>query len=96
VCGQVAVQVTVGVVPAAGVAPKPRVAEAPVESAPLWATLVAVTVAPVWVYVAFHMFVTCWEPDQVQVTFQDFTAVVEVLVTFTSALKPVPQSLVTV
>lgn len=42
------------------------------------------------------MFVTCWEPDQVQVTFQDFTAAVEVLVTFTSALKPVPQSLVTV
>src|SRR4029079_10295224 len=35
-------------------------------------------------------------PLQVQVTFQDDRGVVPVLVTFTSALKPPPQSLLTV
>jgi len=55
-----------------------------------------VTVDPVCVYDAFHMFVTCWEPLQVQVTFQEPMALVPVLVTFTSALKPLPQSLLTV
>lgn len=54
------------------------------------------TVAPLCVYVAFHMLVTCRAPLQVHVTFQDLIADVPVLVTFTSALNPLPQSLLTV
>ncbi len=42
------------------------------------------------------MDVTCWEPGQVQVAFQEVSGVAPVLVTFTSALKPPPQSLLTV
>ncbi len=47
-------------------------------------------------YVAFHMLVTFWAPGQLHVTFQDVSGVVPELVTFTSALKPLPQSLLTV
>lgn len=54
------------------------------------------TVVPLCVYVAFHMFVTFSAPAQVHVTLQDLIAAVPVLVTFTSALKPPPQSLPTV
>ena len=64
-------QLTLGTPPPPGAPPKPKLAEAPAASAPLWAALVAVTVAPLWVWEAFHMFVTRWEPDQVQVTFQE-------------------------
>jgi hypothetical protein len=56
---------------------------------------VAVTVDPLWVYDAFHMEVTFCAPGQVQVTFQELSAVEPELVTFTSALKPLPQSLLT-
>ncbi|CAM5731860.1 hypothetical protein SHIRM173S_12670 [Streptomyces hirsutus] len=58
--------------------------------------LTAVTVAPDWVYEAFHMLVTRWAPLQVHVTFQDVSGTVPVWVTFTSTLKPPPQSLLTV
>jgi hypothetical protein len=92
----VAVQLTLGALPPPGAPPKPKLAEPPAAIAPLWSALDAVTVVPLWVYDAFHMLLICWAPLQVQVTFQDLIAVVPVFVTLTSALKPLPQSLLTV
>src|SRR5262245_19216280 len=57
--------------------------------------LVAVSLWPLCWLVAFHMFVTCWLPDQVQVTFHDLVAEVPVLVTKMLVVKPTPQSLAT-
>src|SRR5579884_534749 len=56
---------------------------------------VAVSLWPLCWLLAFHMLVTCWLPDQVQVTFQDLVAELPVLVTVTLAVKPLPQSLPT-
>ena len=61
----------------------------------MWEAFVAVTAEPVWVYDAFHREVTFCAPGQVHVTFQEERAVDPELVTFTSALKPLPQSLLT-
>src|SRR3954451_954513 len=90
-----AVQLTLGTPPPPGAPPNPKLAEPPTATAPLCAAFVAVTVEPVWVYDAFHMDATCCEPGQVQVTFQEPSATEPELVTFTSALKPPPQSLLT-
>ena len=87
---------TLGTAPPPGAPPNPKPAEPPTGTPPLCAAFVAVTVDPLWVYVAFHMFVTRWEPLHVHVTFQDVIGTEPVLVTFTSALKPPPQSLLTV
>ena len=92
----VAVQLTAGAPPPPGAPPNPKLAEAPTATAPLWSAFDATTVEPLCVYEAFHMLVTFWAPGQVHVTFQDLSAVVPELVTFTSALKPPPQSLPTV
>ena len=91
-----AVQLTLGTAPPPGAPPRPKLAEPPTGTLPLCAAFTAVTVAPLWVCEAFHMLVTFWDPLQVQLTFQDFSGSAPALVTFTSALKPPPQSLLTV
>ncbi len=55
----------------------------------------AVTWLPDWVTAAFQALVTRWSPGQVQVTVQPLTGVDEVLVTVTSAVKPLFQVLAT-
>ena len=90
-----AVQLTLGTPPPPGAPPNPKLAEPPTGTAPLCEAFVAVTVEPLCVYDAFHMEVTFWAPGQVQLTFHELKAVEPELVTFTSALKPLPQSLLT-
>lgn len=89
-------QLSVGAVPPPGAPPKPKLTEPPTPTAPLWSAFTAVTLVPLWVYVAFHMFVICWDPGQVHLTCQDLSADAPVFFTVTDALKPEPQSLVVV
>ena len=54
--------------------------------------MVAVTAVPAWVTVAFQLFTMDWPPDQVHFTVQPVIEL-EPAVTFTLALKPLPQLL---
>lgn len=59
--------------PGAALAPfamKPKVADLPAASVPLYDMLVAVTFAPDWVKVASHIWLMAWLPGNVQPTFQ--------------------------
>ncbi len=73
---------------------KPKLADPPVASVPLYDSLVAVTAAPLWPTFAFQLLVTFWLPAKVQPSDQPEVAA-PLLVTVTAAVKPLPQSFCT-
>lgn len=67
---------------------KPKVAVPPAASRPFQSTLRAVTVAPDWVTVAFHAWLTAWPLANVKVAVQPVEADEEPFLTMTSPWKP--------
>src|SRR5579875_1572256 len=68
---------------------------APAAIAAFHGALTSRTPPPLCTELAFHAEVMVWLPDQVQVSCHPLTGALEVLVSISPAVKPLPQSLLT-